>query len=79
MPRPTDITKKLKGADPELSMHILELEKENFKLQKKVTKLQVENVTKDNEIKVLKKALEKERKKGFTFKVEYVDKTVKKE
>jgi len=79
MSRPTDITNKLKGADPEISMYTLELEKENFKLQKKVAKLQGENITKDNGIKVLKKALEKERKKGFTFKIEYVDKPVKKE
>jgi len=79
MSRPTDTTNKLKGADPEISMYTLELEKENFKLQKKVAKLQGENITKDNGIKVLKKALEKERKKGFTFKIEYVDKPVKKE
>jgi hypothetical protein len=57
MSRPEDITKKLKGADPELSMYIVALEKENFRLHKKVAKLQVANVTKDNEIKALQKAL----------------------
>jgi len=57
MSRPTDITKKLKGVDPELSMYIKELERENLKLHKKVAKLQVEIVTKDNEIKVIKKGL----------------------
>jgi len=56
MARPKEITKKLKGADPELSMYIIELEKENLRLQKKVAKLQVENTSKDNEIKALKQA-----------------------
>ena len=57
MSRPEDITKKLKGADPELSMYIIELERENLKLHKKVAKLQVANVTKNNEIKQLKKGM----------------------
>jgi hypothetical protein len=56
MSRPTDITKKLKGADPELSMYIVELEKENDRLHKQVAKLQVRNTSKDNEIKALKQA-----------------------
>jgi len=56
MSRPTEITKKLKGADPELSMYIVELEKENLRLHKQVAKLQVKNITKDNEIKALKQA-----------------------
>jgi hypothetical protein len=67
MSRPREITKKLRGADPELSMYIVELEKENLRLHKKVAKLQVENVTKDNEI----KALKKDRGKAITFKVIY--------
>jgi hypothetical protein len=54
MSRPKEITKKLKGSDPELSAYIIELEKENLRLQKQVAKLQVQNVTKDNEIKALK-------------------------
>jgi hypothetical protein len=41
MSREREITKKLKGADPELSMYLKELEKENLRLQKKVAKLQV--------------------------------------
>lgn len=56
MSRPTEISKKLKAADPELSMYIVELEKENLRLHKKIAKLQVENLTKDNEIKAIKKA-----------------------
>lgn len=56
MSRPTEITKKLKGAHPELSMYIVELEKENLRLHKQVAKLQVKNIIKDNEIKALKQA-----------------------
>jgi hypothetical protein len=56
MGRPREITKKLKVADPELSRYVVELEKENLRLHKKVAKLQVENLTKDNEITTLKKA-----------------------
>jgi hypothetical protein len=56
MTRPREITKKLKGADPELSMYIVELERENLRLHRKIAKLQVENITKDNEIIALKQA-----------------------
>jgi hypothetical protein len=56
MSRPRDITKKLREADPELSMYIVELEKENLRLHKKIAKLQIENTTKDNKIKALKNA-----------------------
>ena len=56
MSRPTEITKKLKGADPEVLMYIVELEKENLRLHKQIAKLQVKNITKDNEIKALKQA-----------------------
>jgi len=55
MGRPREITKKLQGADPELSRFVKELEKENLRLHEKIAKLQVENVTTDNEIKALKK------------------------
>ena len=75
MSRPTEITKKLKGADQELSMYIVELEKENLRLHKQIAKLQVENLTKDNEI----KALEKDSGKAITFKAVYEDKAVEKE
>ena len=54
--RPKEIKKKLKGADPELSAYVDELEKKNLMLQKLVAKLQVIIVSKDNEIKALKKA-----------------------
>jgi hypothetical protein len=56
MSLPREITKKLQGADPELSRFVKELEKEDLRLHKKIAKLQVENVTKDNEIKAIKKA-----------------------
>jgi len=56
MSRPTEITKKLRGIDPELSMYIVELEKENFRLQHKIAKLQVQITTKDNKIRALKQA-----------------------
>ena len=56
MSLPREITKKLQGADPELSRFVKELEKENCRLHDKVAKLQVMNITKDNEIKALKKA-----------------------
>jgi hypothetical protein len=56
MSLPREITGKLLGADPELSRFVKELGKENLRLHKKIAKLQVENVTKDNEIKAIKKA-----------------------
>ena len=59
MRRPKEITKKLKEACPELSAYVFELEKENLRLQKEVAKLQVKTVSKDNEIKALKKATPK--------------------
>ena len=55
MSLPREITKKLQGADPELSRYVKELEKENRKLHDKIAKLQAKNTTKDNEIKALKK------------------------
>jgi hypothetical protein len=75
MSRPRDITKKLIEADPELSMYIVELEKENLRLHKKIAKLQAKNITKDNEI----RALKKDSGKPITFKVVYGDKGVEKE
>ena len=56
MSRPTEITKKLKEVDPEISMYILELEKENLRLHKQIAKLHVKKTTMDNEIKALKQA-----------------------
>jgi hypothetical protein len=54
MNRTKEITKKLRRADPGLSAYVVELEKENLRLQKQVAKLQVESVSKNNEIKALK-------------------------
>jgi len=59
MSRSKELTKKLKEAGPELSAYLLELEKENLRLQKQVAKLQVKIVSKDNEIKALKQAIPK--------------------
>jgi uncharacterized protein YlxW (UPF0749 family) len=59
MSRSKELTKKLKEAGPELSAYLLELEKENLRLQKQVAKLQVKIISKDNEIKALKQAIPK--------------------
>ncbi len=56
MSRPAEITKKLKGAAKELSMYIVELEKENLRLHSQVAKLHVKLTSRDNEIRALKKA-----------------------
>jgi hypothetical protein len=55
-------------------MYIIELEKENLRLQQQVARLQVKNVTKDNEISALKKEIGK----PITFKVIYERKAVEK-
>lgn len=75
MSRPKEITKKLKGVDQELSMYIVEMDKENLRLHRQIAKLRVDNLTKNNEI----KALKKESGKPITFKVVYEDKAGKKE
>lgn len=49
MSLPREITKKLQGADPELSKFVKELVKENHRLVDKIAKLQVMNVTKDKD------------------------------
>jgi len=56
MSRPKEITKKLKGTDQELSSYVIELEKENLRLQKQVAKLRAKSLSNDNEIKALKQA-----------------------
>jgi hypothetical protein len=56
MKRPPDLTSKLKASDPELKNYVLELEKENFKLQRQIAKLQVKDVSQQNQIPALKKA-----------------------
>jgi hypothetical protein len=55
MSRPNEITKKLQGADPELSSYVKALEKENRRLHDKIGRLGAKITTKDNEIKKLKK------------------------
>ena len=55
MSLPKEITKKLRGADPELSSYVRALEKENRRLQDDIGKLRSRITTKDNEIKALKK------------------------
>jgi predicted nuclease with TOPRIM domain len=52
--RPSSLTAKLKAADVELRNYLIELEKENLKLHKQLAKLQVKNVSMQNEIKALK-------------------------
>lgn len=44
---------KLKTSDPEVQNYVAALEKENFKLQKYIAKLQAKDVTSHNRIKVL--------------------------
>jgi hypothetical protein len=56
MKRPPDIMSKLKASDPELKNYVLELEKENLKLQRQIAKLQVKDVSQQNQITALKKA-----------------------
>jgi len=56
MKRPHDLTSKLKASDPELKNYVLELEKENLKLQKQIAKFQVKGVSQQNQITALKKA-----------------------
>ena len=55
MSRPASLTAKIKVADAELKNYVIELEKENLKLQHQVAKLQVKNISQQNEIKALKK------------------------
>jgi len=45
MKRSVELTSKLKASDPELKNYILELEKENLKLQRQIAKLQVKDVS----------------------------------
>jgi len=54
--RSPELTSKLKVSDPELKNYVLELEKENLKLQRQIAKLQVKNISQQNQIAALKKA-----------------------
>ena len=55
MKRPQSLTVKLKICDPELRFYIIELEKENIKLQKQKAELHVKVVSQQNEIIAIKK------------------------
>jgi len=41
----SELTSKLKASDPELKNYVLELEKENLRLQRQIAKLQVKDVS----------------------------------
>ena len=56
MKRPLDLMSKLKASNPELKNYVLELEKENLKLHKQIAKLQVKDISQQNQITALKKA-----------------------
>ncbi len=53
---PPELTQRLKFCDPRLKSYILELEKENLRLQRQIAKLQVKDVSQQNQIASLKKA-----------------------
>ena len=55
MSRPASLRAKIKAADTELRNYVIELEKENSKLQQQIAKLQVKNLSQQNEIKALEK------------------------
>jgi hypothetical protein len=55
MKRPSNLTSKLKASDPELKNYVLELERQNLKLQKQIAKFQVKDVSQQNQIIALKK------------------------
>ena len=57
MNRPAGLTAKIKVADAELRNYVIELEKEISMLQKRLAKLQVQNVTQQEEIKKLQKEI----------------------
>jgi hypothetical protein len=54
--RSLGLTSKLKQSDPELKNYVFELEKENLRLQRQIAKLQVKDVSQQNQINALKKA-----------------------
>ena len=55
-----DLQSKLKKADPTIRNYVHELESENEKLQRQIAKLQVHEVSSDNRIKALEKALKED-------------------
>ncbi len=74
--RPSELTSKLKASDPELKNYVLELEKENLRLQRQIAKLQVKDVSLQNQIAALKKAQPKLVVQNVNF-AEIDDKTKK--
>jgi len=56
MGRTSDLTAKLKSSDPGLRNYVLELERENMRLQRQIAKLQVKDISQQNQIAALKKA-----------------------
>ncbi len=56
MKRQPEINPKLNTSDPEVKNYVLELEKENLRLQKQIAKLQVKDISQQNQIIALKKA-----------------------
>ncbi len=55
MKRPQSITSKLKNTDVEVKNYLLELEKENGKLQKRIAKFQVKDISQQHKISALEK------------------------
>ena len=55
MKRPNNITTKLKIMDAEIVAYVKEMEKENLKLHNEIARMQVNNVSQQNEIAALKK------------------------
>jgi hypothetical protein len=55
MKRPNKITAKLKTADIELAEYVKCLEKENMRLHSEIAKMQVKDVSQQNQVTALKK------------------------
>lgn len=56
----SDLQAKLKKADPIIRNYVSELEAENAKLQRQIAKFQVKDVSRDNRIKALEKAIKED-------------------
>jgi hypothetical protein len=61
MKRPSEISSKFKKADVELRNYILELEKENARLQKKNIKMEMQDISNQKKIKILEKLASEEK------------------
>lgn len=69
----TSVKKKLKSCDLEIQNYVAALEKENFKLHKKLATLQVENVSLNNRIKAFNGEIEHAGTKFFAKILEAAD------